>query len=128
MLANRRGLLIGLGAVIAAPAIVHAANIMPVRAWKGPVHRGLTWGEYREYLVHQYRDALRFEVAADPADPNRLTLSVRYEEPSALRDLADLSNFSPSQIAKIRHVVREGCRRKGADLLDQISMPGRNRR
>lgn len=29
---NRRGFLTGLGAMIAAPAIVHAGNLMPVRA------------------------------------------------------------------------------------------------
>lgn len=32
MLVNRRGLLIGLGSLIASPAIVSASNLMPVRS------------------------------------------------------------------------------------------------
>ena len=32
IVSSRRGFLIGLGAMMAAPAIVHAGNLMPVRA------------------------------------------------------------------------------------------------
>lgn len=47
MLVNRRGVLAGLGAVLAAPAIVHAGNLMPVRSierllQKGPMIRMLS--------------------------------------------------------------------------------------
>lgn len=36
---NRRGFLSGFGALIAAPAIVHAGNLMPIKAvtWADPV-------------------------------------------------------------------------------------------
>ena len=35
---TRRGLITGLGALLAAPAIVRATSIMPVKAWVAPRH------------------------------------------------------------------------------------------
>lgn len=32
MLVNRRGILLGLGSILAAPAVVHAQNLMPIKA------------------------------------------------------------------------------------------------
>jgi hypothetical protein len=39
IVSSRRGFLFGLGAALAAPAIVKAANLMPVRAYRSPVIR-----------------------------------------------------------------------------------------
>ena len=44
MITRRRSFLIGLGAAIAAPAIVRAANIMPVRALRPPLQNPLPAG------------------------------------------------------------------------------------
>lgn len=34
---NRRGILVGVGAMLAAPAIVHAGNLMPIKIPKGDI-------------------------------------------------------------------------------------------
>ena len=49
----RRSFLLGLGAMITAPAIVHAHNIMPVRSFKmyGPCLKVVGAGGVVEYLT-----------------------------------------------------------------------------
>lgn len=47
---NRRSLITGLGAILAAPAIVRASSLMPVKAWKDEVRYKCT----ERFLVGQY--------------------------------------------------------------------------
>jgi hypothetical protein len=82
---NRRGLLLGLGAVVAAPAIVRYGNIMPVRALPSEIpaanwpHRGVrfwcdrgaalqTWENFLADLKTLPDDALFKEVVIERAE------------------------------------------------------------
>jgi hypothetical protein len=43
MLMNRRGVLCGLASILAAPAIVHAGNLMPIKAMPPSIGRYNWW-------------------------------------------------------------------------------------
>ena len=58
LILHRRGFLIGLGALIAAPAIVRITSIMPVRAvpftlTRHPLYDSDSWQRVREDFYHQ---------------------------------------------------------------------------
>lgn len=50
----RRGFLLGLGALVASPAIVRASSLMPIKAQKTPIElfygRQITFAEYQERI------------------------------------------------------------------------------
>lgn len=54
IITSRRGLLVGLGAILAAPAIVRASSIMPVKAFK----RSPQW--YQLAIVQSGEDLIFF--------------------------------------------------------------------
>lgn len=63
MFVNRRGLLVGLGSLVAAPAIVRATSLMPVKAldwWDGAEitcgidDNGVFWTTYRNEFIASF--------------------------------------------------------------------------
>ena len=71
----RRGFLLGLGALIAAPAVVRASSLMPVRAFKQ-----LTAQEYVDLIMKPMIDKLNQQIAD----------SIIYGSPYQLNYDADL--------------------------------------
>jgi hypothetical protein len=71
LLPSRRGFLTGLGACFAAPAIVRAASLMPVRAWDIGLREGpalvqpdwLTLDDYHTRVLQPMVNTLRSRIA-----------------------------------------------------------------
>lgn len=60
---NRRGFITGLGALIAAPAIIRVADLMPIKAWKEP--DGAWWeiSDDHDWLVEEFNRHQELEEA-----------------------------------------------------------------
>jgi hypothetical protein len=69
-LVHRRSFLVGLGSLMAAPAIVHASNLMPVKSFK------MGW-EYVIEGVNQFGEAITERIVL-PFSPTRSIESIIY--------------------------------------------------
>lgn len=60
MITSRRGLLLGFGSVLAAPAIVRASSLMPVKVWRETPVLGpdITATEVMRYVHPQFSNKL----------------------------------------------------------------------
>lgn len=68
---NRRGFLLGLGAALAAPAIVRAGSLMPVRALSPKFEAYTSWFEWRpdeerEWSIIQRLSDISTGIGDDP--------------------------------------------------------------
>lgn len=110
MILTRRGFLAGIGAVLAAPAIVRAESLMPVRA-----PRLVLWPQFEAE-----RDSIwgveRRDFSA--ADAHRVFAWAGTDEPR-LSKLYDLSGGD-------NHMVGSGVLRRGGGLSDGQFWPGKS--
>ena len=87
----RRSFLIGLAGLIAAPAVVRAEALMPIRVWRPSFHRARIDapgpGPYRYLLVGEKSDLIGVDLASlglpppqFPGDESRYECYWRYEQ------------------------------------------------
>lgn len=77
---SRRGLITGLAALIAAPALVRASSIMPVKAWVEPVITGIDLGrsDFTAYSVLVWTGEGDFPAKWAPLPSSPLRVESRH--------------------------------------------------
>lgn len=92
---SRRGLIYGVASLLAAPAIVRASSLMPVKALPAEALPGEYYLRYREELIRAFTETLRPRVAHDFFAYGNATTFVTDQDALDLHDKV-LARLGPS--------------------------------
>lgn len=88
---NRRGILLGLASVLAAPAIVHAGNLMPIKALKPEGFSVLLTGFDQFGVVRQ--ETIMIRPPLSPADMISQLSEFDYKSIKSITNIRPPSDF-----------------------------------